>query len=168
MAELCLLAPIMILMWIGIDYFRSGYARRLDALALSHAKAWKLAYSNDGSCFKSGLSGAWQGLTGGNPDLETASTGGDGSAAADTFKSNTSSSMFMYGHAYVTGQEASKQAHWIGGEGGKNLQGSTFITCNEVVPATNAESAIGSTGSPDKYADQDVIKPLWDFIRNLF
>jgi hypothetical protein len=168
MAELCLLAPIMILMWIGIDYFRSGYARRLNALAISHAQAWKLAYSNDGSCFKSGLGGAWQGLTGGNPELETASAGEKGGEAAEAFKGGTSSSLFMYGHAYVTGQQKSTAAHWIGGEGGKSLEGSTFITCNEVVPATNAESGVGSTGTPDKYADQDVIKPLWEFIRSLF
>ncbi len=151
MAELCLLAPVMILMWIGIDYFRSGYARRLDALAQSHAQAWKLAYSNDGSCFAN--KSPWQGFTGGNPDLETSSAGADANNATQTFQNNTSasSSLFMYAHAWVPISVDTKQARWGGGQGGK-VTGATFITCNELVPQD----------------DQNVITPLWDFVRSLF
>ncbi|HZS40533.1 MAG TPA: hypothetical protein VFF06_27060 [Polyangia bacterium] len=149
MAELCLLAPVMILMWIGIDYFRSGYARRLDALAQSHKAAWKLAYSNDMSCFsgRSPLSG----FTAGNPDLDPSAAGADAQNATNTFSSNSSSSMFFYAHANVPATVATKDARWGGGSPGQ-LHGATFIACNEVVPDD----------------DQNVITPLWDFVRSLF
>ena len=32
MTEMVILLPTMIAMWFGIDYFRSGYARRLQAI----------------------------------------------------------------------------------------------------------------------------------------
>lgn len=149
MAELCLLAPVMILMWIGIDYFRAGYARRLDALNLSHQRAWKLAYSNDMSCFAN--KSAWTGFTQGNPDLEPGASGQDASNASQAFKDNSSSSMLFYAHAWVPTDVNTKDARWGGGQGGK-VHGATFITCNEVVPTD----------------DQNVITPLWDFVRSLF
>ncbi len=152
MAELCLLAPVMILMWIGIDYFHSGYARRLDAIGQSHAQAWKLAYSNDGSCFHAGGQSPWSGFTGGNPELETSSAGADADNASQTFSSNSAStSLFFYAHANIQYQENTKDARWGGGSGGK-VTGATFITCNELVPSD----------------DQNVITPLWDFVRSLF
>jgi hypothetical protein len=148
MAELCLLAPVMILMWIGIDYFRSGYARRLDALAQSHAAAWKLAYSNDMSCFagKSPISG----FTGGG-QLDPASAGQDAANATNTFSNNSSSSMFFYAHANIASSVNTKDARWGGGAPG-SVHGATFIACNEVVPDD----------------DQNVITPLWDFVKSLF
>jgi len=149
MAELCLLAPVMILMWIGIDYFRAGYARRLDALAQSHKTAWKLAYSNDMSCFAN--KSPWQGFTGGNPDLEPSSAGSDAANATSTFSQNSSSSMFMYAHTFVPIDVATKDARWGGGQPGK-VHGASFIACNEVVPDD----------------DQNVITQLWDFVRSLF
>ncbi len=165
MAEMVLLAPIMILMWMGIDYFRQGYARRLDALAQSHAQAWKLAYSNDGSCFAN--KEPWAGFTGDNNAFDPNNTGEKGSEAASAFKSNTSSSLFSYSHAFVDAQEALRAAHWQGGPGGGNVKGGTFITCNEVVPATNAESGVGSSGY-SQFADQNVLTPLIDWVKSLF
>jgi hypothetical protein len=164
MAEMVLLAPIMILMWIGIDYFRAGWARRLDAIARSHAQAWTLAYSNDGSCFKA--KEPWAGFTGENNAYDPNNTGEKGSQAAQTFGGNTSSSLFMYAHASVMADQKTGDARWVGGSGG-SVYGGTYVACNEVVPATNAESKIGSNGG-GKFDDQDVITPLWDFIRSLF
>ena len=166
MAEMVLLAPIMILMWMGIDYFRAGYARRLDALAQSHAQAWKLAYSNDGSCFQGNE--PWSGFSGENNAFDPNNTGDEGSGAASAFKSGTSSSLFSYSHAFVDAQEALRAAHLADGSlGGGNVKGGTYITCNEVVPATNAESGVGSSGY-SQFADQNVLTPLVDWVKSLF
>src|SRR5262245_1592817 len=64
MAEFAILAPIMVLMWMGIHYFRVGYARRLETLARAQKDAWTLAYSNTGACFRGGKKETWGGLTG--------------------------------------------------------------------------------------------------------
>lgn len=164
MAEMVLLAPVMILMWVGIDYFRSGYARRLDAIAQSHAKAWASAYSNDGSCFQN--KEPWAGFTGENDATDPGNTGEEGSQASSTFQSGTKSSMFEYAHANVQVTMSTKAAHFQGDAVG-SMHGGTYVACNEVVPATNAESGEGS-GGYDKYADQNVLTPLWDFVRSLF
>lgn len=164
MAEMVLLAPVMILMWVGIDYFRSGYARRLEAIAQSHKSAWALAYSNDGSCFKN--KEPWTGFTGENDATDPSNTGEEGSKAASTFGGSTSSSMFEYAHANVQTSWSTRAAHFDGDAVG-SMKGGTYIACNEVVPATNAESGIGS-GGYDKYADQNVLTPLWNFVRSLF
>jgi hypothetical protein len=165
MAEMVLLAPVMILMWVGIDYFRSGYARRLEAINQSHAAAWKKAYSNDGSCFAN--KEPWSGFTGENDSTSASNTGEEGSQASSAFGGKTSSSMFMYAHANVSATVKTKAAHFDNESVG-NLSGGTYVACNEVVPATNAESGIGSGNSPSKFADQDVLTPLWDFVKSLF
>lgn len=147
MAEMVILAPVMILMWFGIDYFRSGYARRLEALADSHKRAWALAYSNDGSCFAN--KEPWSGFTG--EAAAQVAGGGLGTEAVETFKSKTSSSMFMYAHANVQATWSTKAARFQGNAVGA-VRGGTYVACNEVVPK----------------ADQDVITPLYDFVRSLF
>jgi hypothetical protein len=160
MAEMALLAPVMILMWVGIDYFRSGYARRLQAIADSHKAAWTSAYSNDGSCFAN--KEAWAGFTGENDPTDASNTGEKGSQAAGAFQGNTSSSMFIYAHANYQGSMKTKSAHFDGDSVG-DVKGGTFVICNEVVPATNRAS-----GGSDRYADQDVLTPLVDFVKSLF
>ena len=164
MAEMALLAPVMILMWVGIDYFRSGYARRLQALADSHKEAWTRAYSNDGSCFAN--KEPWAGFTGENDPTDPSNTGEKGAQASSAFQGNTSSSMFMYAHANVQTSWSTKAAKFDGGSVG-NMNAGTYVACNEVVPATNAESGKGS-GGYDQYADQNVLTPLWDFVKSLF
>jgi hypothetical protein len=164
-AEMVLLAPVMILMWVGIDYFRSGYARRLETLSKAHEVAWKLAYSNDGSCFAN--KEAFAGFTGESNITDASNVGEKGSEATSSFSGSTSSSMFMYAHANVAATMQTKAAYFDGGSTG-NLKGGMYITCNEVVPATNSESAVGSTGKPDKFADQNVLTPLWDFVSSIF
>ena len=62
--------------------------------------------------------------------------------------------MFMYGHANVSQQWSTKKARWDGSVG--SVKGGTYVTCNEVVP-----------GGGD-YADQNVLTPLWDFVKNIF
>ena len=164
MAEMVLLAPVMILMWVGIDYFRSGYARRLDALAQARSSAWKSAYSNDGSCFAN--KEAWAGFTGENDPTDPSNTGEKGSQASSAFQGNTTSSMFMYAHANVQTSWTTKAAKFDGGSVG-TMNAGTYVACNEVVPATNAESGKGSNGFSDN-ADQNVLTPLWDFVKSLF
>jgi hypothetical protein len=164
MAEMVLLAPVMILMWVGIDYFRSGYARRLQAIADSHQKAWQLAYSNDGSCFSS--KEPWAGFTGENDATNPSNTGEKGAEAATTFGGKTSSSLFLYAHANVQTSWKTRAAHFDGDSVG-SMNAGTYVACNEVVPATNAESGKGSNGY-DQFADQNVLTPLWDFVRSLF
>ena len=165
MAEMVLLAPVMILMWAGIDYFRAGYTRRLETLANSHQVAWKLASSNDGSCFAN--KEAFAGFTGESDVTDASNVGDKGSEATQAFSGNTSSSMFMYAHANVSAQMATKVAHFDGDSVGK-VGGGMYITCNEVVPPTNAASAVGSGKSADKFADQNVLTPLWDFVSSIF
>ena len=165
MAEMVLLAPVMILMWVGIDYFRSGYSRRLETLANAQQVAWKLASSNDGSCFAN--KEAFAGFTGENNITDASNVGATGSQATQAYQGNTSSSMFLYAHANVSAQMATKAAHFDGGGVGQ-LKGGMYITCNEVVPPTSATAALGSGKSADQFADQNVLTPLWDFVSNLF
>jgi hypothetical protein len=155
MTEAVLLAPVMIAMWIGINYFRIGYARRLDALAQSHAGAWKLAMSNDGSCFAH--QEPWAGFLASDPSHSSSELA---SGAGSSFKSNTTSSMFMYAHADVKVDVKTAHAHFDNDTVGA-VHGETFITCNEVVPQN------GTSGG-DRYKDQNVLTPLWDFISSLF
>jgi hypothetical protein len=151
MAEMCLLAPVAILMWFGIDYFRSGYARRLESIANSHKSAWTKAYSNDGSCFAN--KEAWAGFTGENDPTNASNTSEKGAEAATAFQGNTSSSMFMYAHANVESSMSTREAKWDGRVKG-TVKGGTYVACNEVVP-------VG-----DK--DQNVLTPLWDFVKSIF
>jgi hypothetical protein len=153
MAEMVLLAPVMILMWYGIDYFRSGYARRLEAIAESHKKAWALASSNDGTCFAN--KEPWAGFTGENNAADPANTSPDGAQAAQQFGGNTSSSMFMYAHANVASEWKTHAARFDGNKVG-SLKAGTYIACNEVVP------------DGKNFGDQNVLTPLWDFVRSLF
>jgi hypothetical protein len=156
MAEMVLLAPVMITMWVGIDYFRSGYTRRLETLAKSHDVAWKLAYSNDGSCFAN--KEAWAGFGGENSVTDASNVGDKGSEATSDFQGSTSSSMFMYAHANVSATLDTNKARFDGDSVG-SVKGGMFITCNEVVPKTS---------SSDKFADQNVLTPLWDFVSSIF
>jgi hypothetical protein len=146
MAEFVVAAPVMILLWFGVSYFRQGYARRLQTMSDAHADAWAKAYSNDGSCFRAGA-GPWQGWT------SSAGSGlvdGNGNQAdvADKFKGT--SSLFIYGSVRSKATRKTEGAYWNG-----STSSQSFITCNEVVP----------TGY---YADQDVVTPLWDFAGSFF
>jgi hypothetical protein len=161
MAEMVLLAPVMILMWFGIDYFRSGYARRLEAINESHAKAWALAYSNDGSCFAN--KEPWAGFTGENDATSSANTGEKGSEAAQAFQGGTTSSMFMYAHANVQTSWSTRTAHWDGSKG--SMKAGTYVACNEVVPGTKGNDA---TPGADKFDDQNVLTPLYEWVKSLF
>jgi hypothetical protein len=155
-AEMVLLAPVMILMWVGIDYFRSGYSRRLESLAKSHAVAWKLASSNDGSCFAN--KEFFAGFTGENDITDASNVGNKGAEATNSFAGSTSSSMFMYAHANVSATMQTRAAKFQDNAVGE-VKGGMYITCNEVVPKNTAS---------DKYADQNVLTPLWDFVSSIF
>ena len=156
MTEMLLLIPVAILMWGGIDYFRQGYVRRLETLAMAHSVGWKLAYSNDGSCFAN--KEFFAGFTGENDITDASNVGDKGSEATQSFQGGTSSSMFMYAHANVGAKMALKAAHFDGDSTGQ-VKGGMYITCNEVVPKTS---------SSDKYADRNVLTPLWDFVKSIF
>jgi hypothetical protein len=156
MTEFLLVVPVAVLMWAGIDYFRRGYVRRLETLAMAHQTAWKLAYSNDGSCFAN--KAFFAGFTGENDVTSVSNVGDDASQAGEQFQGNTSSSMFMYAHANVGASLNLEADSRIDGSGGQ-VKGGMYITCNEVVPQTS---------SSDKYADQNVLTPLWDFVKSMF
>jgi hypothetical protein len=149
MAEMCLAAPVMILLWVGVDYFRVGYSRRLQSLSDAHAGAWKAAYSNDGSCFAGG--GPFPGITGSSLNI----VDGSGNPVDPGPKLSGSSSMFMYGTAHATGQASVSNALF-----GAQMKSESFITCNEVVPDVKKEK--------DEYADQNVVKPMFDFVKSFF
>ena len=148
MAEICLAAPVMILLWVGVDYFRVGYARRLQTLSDAHAAAWQKAYSNDGSCFKAG-GAPWQGFTGGTNTI----VDGNGNTIDPAQKFSGTSSMFIYGTTRASANASVSNAYWSA-----QMTSESFITCNELVPDT----------SNDKYADQNVITPLWDVVKSFF
>jgi hypothetical protein len=155
MTETLLVIPVALLMWAGIDYFRAGYVRRLETLAMAHQTAWKLAYSNDGSCFAN--KEFFAGFTGESDITDASNVGEKGQEATESYQGNTSSSMFMYAHANVgahMGLHASSRF-----DSGGNVKGGMYITCNEVVPKTS---------SSDKYADRNVLTPLWDFVKSIF
>jgi hypothetical protein len=147
MVEICLAAPLMILLWVGVDYFRTGYTRRLQTMSDAHAQAWKRAYSNDGSCFAGG--GPWPGITGGSLGI----VDGNGNAVDPSGSFSATSSLFMYGTAHGTGQASVSNAYFSA-----QLKSEAFVTCNEVVP-----DASKSDG-----ADQDVLRPMWDFAKSFF
>ena len=153
MAEMVILAPLMIALWIGIDFFRQGYVRRLQAIADADGRAWSLATSNDLSCFKSKSE---------TLDLHSPNTGLAGQSTSQ-FQDRTEASLFLYGHADITAKrEVSRHGAFSGGA----VKASTYVTCNEVVPATNSQAAQGA-----KYretGDQDVLSPLMSFVKSLF
>jgi hypothetical protein len=151
MTEVVICLPVMITMWFGIDYFRSGYARRLEAMHKARTAAWTLATSNDGSCFAN--KEPWAGFTGENDAMDASNTSPDGAQAAQTFSNNTSSSMFLYAHAHKSATMQTKVARFDGNSQ-RVVGGRTYVTCNEVVPG-------GAN-------DQNVLTPLWDFVRSIF
>ena len=115
MTEFLVGLPMMILLWAGVDYFRTAYARRLDVMSQSHAAAWQKAYSNDGSCF-AGAS-PWGGFTNNSGSLPSG------------IQSSTTSSIFMYNLSRSTKSMSVTSSRWSATVGA-----STTITCNEVVP----------------------------------
>jgi hypothetical protein len=137
MTEFLVGLPMLILMWAGIDYFRQGFARRLETLNQSHAEAWAKAYSNDGSCYGGGS--PWGGWTSSNSQMPDGN--GDGQGLDKKF----SSTMFMYNTARSTKSLATTSSRWSG-----HVSSATTITCNEVVPTD----------------DRDVLTPLADFIKS--
>jgi hypothetical protein len=151
MAEFVVAIPVMLTLWFGVAYFRQGYARRLQALSDAHADAWTRAYSNDGSCFKSGA-GPFAGWTDAQNQAGAITDGNGGSLDPGAAFSGTSSA-FMYGTA-----RSSAKRTLGAGLGGGSVSADIFVTCNEVVPVDH----------PDPYADQNVVAPLWDFVKSFF
>ncbi len=69
--------------------------------------------------------------------------------------------------ARVSKSRATRPARWDGDTVG-SVAAETFLTCNEVVPATNSQSAKGSsTDGKDKFADQNVFTPLVEFVKGI-
>jgi hypothetical protein len=137
MTEFLVGLPMIITLWAGVDYFRRGYARRLDTLNQSHSEAWAKAYSNDGSCFGGGS--AWGGWS------ENSSSMPDGNGDGQKLDSKFSSTIFMYNTARSTKSLSASNAYWSA-----TVKSSTTVTCNEVVPTD----------------DRDVLTPLADFIKS--
>ena len=140
MTEMLLGLPLMILMFAGVDYFRVGYAKRLETMSQSHGEAWAKAYSNDGSCFGSG-NGPFPGFGDAMKNMP------DGNGDGKPLSSDMHSSMFMYGIAHGPKTQSVTSARWSATVGSN-----TTITCNEVVPTADN--------------DQDVLTPLADFIKS--
>jgi hypothetical protein len=139
MAEFVIVLPVALAMWMGIEYFRSGYARRIQALGQSQTQAWKLAYSNDMSCFKGASN--WGGLAGAGVDYG-AGGGDQANKAVDSYSQNAkSSSMFLYGTTRQTGSVATKKAPWDNKRVGR-VSGATYVLCNEVVPPPSDDANV--------------------------
>jgi hypothetical protein len=115
MTEFLVVLPMLVLLWAGVDYFRQGFARRLETMSQSHAEAWEKAYSNDGTCF--GGAKPWDGFT--------KSSGSMPSGITD----KSDSSIFKYNVARSSKSMALTSSRWSG-----NVVSSTTVTCNEVVP----------------------------------
>ena len=137
MTEMLVGLPVIIILWAGVNYFRMGYARRLETMNQSHAEAWSKAYSNDGSCYAGG--GPFPGFTNEMGDMP-----GDGNGKS--IEKNFDSSMFMYGVAHGPKQMAASSSRWSA-----TVKSNTTITCNEVVPKD----------------DRNVLTPLVDFIKSM-
>jgi hypothetical protein len=162
MAEFVIAAPVMILLWFGVNYFRQGYARRLATMSDAHAEAWAKAYSNGGECFQSGA-GPWQGWTVGKQQGGGITNGNGGDPNVEGQFAGTSS-MFIYGTVRT---EATRkvQGAWLSG----SVSSQAFVTCNELVPATSPGAGGGPTNrGDDSSADQNVVAPLWDFVKSFF
>ena len=138
MAEFLVGLPIIVVLWAGVEYFRVGYARRLDTMNQSHSEAWEKAYSNDGKCY-AGNSGPWGGWTSSNGDMPD-DNGGGGS-----IDKKFDASMFMYGVARSNKSLAVSSSRWSA-----NVKSGTTVTCNEVVPKE----------------DRNVLTPLVDFVKS--
>lgn len=151
MTEVVIMLPMLLLIWAGVDYFRMAYARKLDSIGRAQHQAWKLAYSNDGSCFAN--KEPWSGFTGENDPSNNSTVGADGETITAPFKGSTSNSMLIYAHANQTVSQATDAPRWIGGSG-RTVSGGMYITCNETVPKSSD--------------DQDVLTPLWDFVKSIF
>ncbi len=151
MVEVVIMLPMLLLIWAGVDYFRAAYARKLDSIGRAQAQAWKLAYSNDGSCFAN--KEPWAGFTGENDPANTSTVGDDGATITTTYTGSTSNSMLIYAHANQTVTQPTLAPRWMGGAS-QAVSGSIYITCNETVPK--------------KDKDQDVLTPLWDFVKSIF
>lgn len=138
MTEMLIGLPLMILLFAGVDYFRMGYARRLQTMSMSHAAAWEKAYSNDGRCYagNKGPLPLWQQTSGSMPDGN-----GDGQGLDKKFDS----SMFMYGIAHGPATLKASSSRWSA-----TVSTDTEITCNEVVPKD----------------DRNVLTPLIDFVKS--
>lgn len=138
MTEMLVGLPVMILLFAGVDYFRMGYAKRLETMSQSHAEAWHKAYSNDGSCYAAGK-GPFQGWTDSNSQMP------DNNGGGQSLDSKFDSTMFMYGVAHAPKTMQATSARWSATVGSN-----TSITCNEVVPKE----------------DRNVLTPLVDFIKS--
>lgn len=136
MAEMVVCVPVMILLWVGIDYFRVAYARRLETLSQSHGEAWAKAYSNDGSCYAGG--GPFPGFTGASDSMPTDQSG-------EGLDKKFDSSMFMYGIAHAPKSMKTSNAYWSA-----TVSSNTTVTCDEVVPTE----------------DRNVLTPLVDFVKS--
>ena len=119
MLEFLIIIPAAMLMFYGIDYFRSTFVRRLTALNQSQATAWHLASSNDGSCYTSNET--WVDRSSTTNPLNNASR--SGSAASGTYAGQTGSTMFKYNHTDQHVSMATKQAMWNGNATGKKVRG---------------------------------------------
>ncbi len=137
MTEFLVGLPVLILLWAGVDYFRQGFARRLQTMSQSHSDAWQKAYSNDGSCYAGKK--PWDGWTGSNSQMP------DGNGDGKGIDKNFQSSMFFYGVSHSHKSMATTSSRWSGTVGS-----STTITCNEVVPTD----------------DRNVLTPLIDFVKS--
>ncbi len=175
MVEVALLCPIMILTWVGIDYFRNGYARRLNTVQAAATDAWKMAYSNDGSCLSivgklvdtnvdvsvnvggTKIGGA-SGSIGTTNDTSAASSNasqtqnssgtGVSASAVREYQGNTGSLLLNAGHVDVTKDAVTGRISPEGPNAPRgSVHGGAFIMCNEIVPDSKNDGDIFSAMS---------------------
>ncbi len=115
LVETAVLAPILILTWIGIDYFRASYARRMHALSVAYDRAWTRAFALDGSCQRASGDGSpevvHQLLGGMVKGPMSASVNG----AIDLYVATRPAWAFHGGHVETQVDYATRGARWGGG-----------------------------------------------------
>lgn len=155
MVEVVVVLVVLLLILIGIQHFRSLMRARLAVLHGAQTRAWALAYSNDGSCFKN--KAPWSGFTSGEADTDPASADPITSSLAESYESSARTSLFQYAHADVYYPVAGPLQHpnFPRSAAPVSLRARTYITCDELVPE-----------APN--SDQNVISPIGDFIRSLW
>lgn len=161
MAEFALLAPLIVVMWMGMEYFRKGYETALTTLASSQKQAWSRAYPNELGCHQ-GIGNYLGVLAAAGAETAGGDAAGDsvGDFASAERSGSTDSSMFLYADATGRSPTRSVESNQLYGlKLQASLRSKTFLTCNEVVPHRGHGEGIRP--------DENVITPLKTFVSSL-
>jgi hypothetical protein len=139
MVEATVLAPILILLWMGVDYFRAAYTRRMQALSMASHDAWKRSEAADGSCFTAAQEPKPRVFV---DMLESLAAGGPFASmvrgAVERYVDTRPAWAFRRGHVEIEVSVATRRARWGGGPSAV-VTGGMYLPCNEVVPSDDRD-----------------------------